>query len=333
MRHYIIKAMNKKIKTIGVLTSGGDAPGMNACVRAVTRYAGYKGLKVFGIERGFQGLLDKTLTELNSRSVADIINRGGTMLKTARCLEFIKLEGQKAAVDTLNQFGVDALVIIGGNGSFAGGKDLTANFGINTMCIPGTIDNDLAYTDYTLGFDTAVNTVLDAINRLRDTMHSHDRVIIVEVMGRNCGDIALYAGISGGAEIILVPELPFNLDTLCKRIFKNQKAGKKSDIIILSEGVMKAEELLRQVKTRIVDISIRTTTLGHIQRGGMPTMADRVLAAKFGAHAVDALLAGKTSRVVGIKNNKIFDEDIEVAMARPRIIDKQLYRIAEITNL
>lgn len=321
------------IKRIGILTSGGDAPGMNACVRAVTRYAIYRGLEVVGIERGFLGLVDNMVFEISKRSVSDIIQRGGTMLKTARCPEFVTMEGQTKAVGTLRKHNIDALVVIGGNGSFMGAKDLTVNFGINTVGIPGTIDNDLHYTDYTLGFDTAVNTVLGAINNLRDTMTSHDRVNIVEVMGRKCGDIALYAGIGGGAECILVPEMEYDLDVICNNILVNQQKGKCSDIIVLAEGVMSATELKEKIKAKVEGVSLRTTTLGHIQRGGAPTMRDRTLAAQFGVKAIDCLLEGKTSRVIGIRNEQIIDEDIEIALARPAKFKEELYNTAKILSL
>lgn len=321
------------IRRIGILTSGGDAPGMNACVRAVTRYAIYRGLEVVGIERGFLGLVDNMVFEISKRSVSDIIQRGGTMLKTARCPEFVTMEGQTKAVGTLRKHNIDALVVIGGNGSFMGAKDLTVNFGINTVGIPGTIDNDLHYTDYTLGFDTAVNTVLGAINNLRDTMTSHDRVNIVEVMGRKCGDIALYAGIGGGAECILVPEMEYDLDVICNNILVNQQKGKCSDIIVLAEGVMSATELKEKIKAKVEGVSLRTTTLGHIQRGGAPTMRDRTLAAQFGVKAIDCLLEGKTSRVIGIRNEQIIDEDIEIALARPAKFKEELYNTAKILSL
>lgn len=325
--------MNQNMKSIGILTSGGDAPGMNACIRSVTRYALNSGLRVFGIERGYQGLIDDTVNELNVRSVSDIIQRGGTFLKTARCPDFMNLSGQEKAVKTLKKYGIDALVVIGGNGSFMGIKDLKANFNINAVGIPGTIDNDLAYTDYTLGFDTAVNTVLNAINNLRDTMTSHDRVSVVEVMGRKCGDIALYSGMCGGAEIILIPEVEFDINDICDKLKQNVAKGKTSDIIVLAEGVCHAQELKEKIISTAPGISIRCTTLGHIQRGGAPTMQDRMLAAKFGIGAVQTLLNGKSTRVIGIKNNRIIDMDIDEAMAMPSKFDKELYNNAKILSI
>lgn len=321
------------IKRIGILTSGGDAPGMNACIRAVTRFALANGLEVYGIERGYAGLIDESIFPMNARSVSDIVQRGGTFLKTARCPEFVNLEGQRRAVDALNKYGIDALVVIGGNGSFMGIKDLKQNFGVNAIGIPGTIDNDLSYTDYTLGFDTAVNTVLSAINNLRDTMTSHDRISVVEVMGRKCGDIALYSGICGGAEIILIPEVPYDIKEIATKLRFNYSKGKTSDIVILAEGVCQAEVFKEQLKQEYSDVSVRCTTLGHIQRGGSPTMQDRMLAARFGIKAVELLMAGESCEVVGIKNNKIIHEDIDTAMAKPSKFDKELYKQANILSL
>ncbi len=321
------------MKKIGVLTSGGDAPGMNACVRAVVRYAIYNGLTVYGIERGYSGLINNHMVEMNKRSVSDIIQRGGTILKTARCPEFRENKYMQIAVDNMEAYGIEGLVVIGGDGSYRGALDLYNKFGVKAVGIPGTIDNDLAYTDYTLGFDTSVNTVVSAINNLRDTMTSHDRVCIIEVMGRKCGDIALYAGISGGAEMILVPEVECDLKKIVKKISLNQRIGKTSDIIVLAEGVCKAEELKQELKDNGILGSIKTTTLGYIQRGGAPSMFDRVLAARCAVRAVDLLMQDKGGRVVGIKDNKIIDEDIAEALAQERHFDKELYDTAMILGL
>ena len=321
------------MKRIGVLTSGGDAPGMNACVRAVVRYAIYNGMTVYGMERGYTGLIRNNIREMNKRSVSDIIQRGGTILKTARCPEFVEEKYMQMAVDNMEAYGIDGLVVIGGDGSFRGALDLYKKFGVKAVGIPGTIDNDLAYTDFTLGFDTSVNTVVSAINNLRDTMTSHDRVCIIEVMGRKCGDIALYAGICGGAEIILVPEVPFDLKQIVKKINLNQRIGKSSDIIVLAEGVCKAEDLKKQLQENGIAGSIKTTTLGYIQRGGAPTMADRVLSARCAVRAVDLLMADKGGRVVGIKDNKIVDEDIEEALKKKGKFDDNLYQTAMILGL
>ncbi len=317
---------------IALLTSGGDAPGMNACIRACVRYAIYKDVDVYGVERGYRGLIENDLNLLSSRSVSGIIQRGGTILHTARCPEFTDEEYQKQAAETLKAYGVDSLVVIGGDGSFRGARALSDNCGINVVGIPGTIDNDLAYTDYTLGFDTSVNTVLWAINALRDTMGSHDRVSLLEVMGRNCGDIALYAAVAGGAEYVLVPEVPYDIDEIASSIRFSQKRGKTSNMIILAEGAGNKDEICARIKEK-TGISVKTTTLGHIQRGGSPTMSDRVLAAKFAVRAIDLILAKQTNRVIGVKNNQIIDVDITEALEMPRTFDKELYDIAHILSL
>ena len=321
------------MRKIGVLTSGGDAPGMNAAIRAVTRYAIYKGLEVYGIERGYTGLINSEIKQMDRRAVSDIIQRGGTILKTSRSPEFTEVSYQKIAAENLEAYDIEGLVVIGGDGSFRGAKDLSDNFGIATVGIPGTIDNDLAYTDYTLGFDTAVNTALSAINNLRDTMTSHERVCIVEVMGRKCGDIALYAGLGGGAEVIIVPEVHNDIAQIAKSIAINKRKGKTSDIIVLAEGVCRAVELKQQLKDQGITSSIKTTELGYIQRGGAPSMQDRMLAAQFGVRAVDVLLGGKGSRVVGIKDNKIIDEDITAALGMERVFNKELYNCASILGM
>lgn len=305
---------------------------MNACLRAVVRYALYNSMEVYAVERGYDGLINGDLRLCNKRSVSDIIQRGGTIIKTARSPEFNTYEGMKKASETLSNMDIKGLIVIGGDGSFRGAKDIGDNFGIKAVGIPGTIDNDLQYTNYTLGFDTAVNTVLSAINNLRDTMSSHDRANILEVMGRHCGDIALYAGIGGGAEVIIIPEIPFDIDSICNKLIASRKSGKTSNIILVAEGVMPAGELMQLIKSKI-DISIRTTVLGHIQRGGAPSMADRVLAARFAERAVDLLKNNVGGRVVGIKNNQIIDEDIAVALSMASKFNSKLYDIANILNL
>ena len=317
---------------VAILTSGGDAPGMNACLRACVRYAIYKDLDVYGVERGYKGLIDNKLIHMNSRSVSGIVQRGGTILRTARCLEFKDPEYQHQAADTLRAYGIENLIVIGGDGSFQGAKALSDNCGINVVGIPGTIDNDLAYTDYTLGFDTAVNTVIGAINALRDTMDSHDRVSLLEVMGRNCGDIALYAAVAGGVEYVITPEVPYDIDDICSSIKFSQKRGKTSNMIVLAEGAGNKDEICAKIKAK-TGISVKTTTLGHIQRGGSPSMADRVLAAKFAVRAVDLLLQKQTNRVVGIKDNKIIDRDITEALNEKNCFDKELYNIAHVLSL
>jgi len=318
----------KKFKRIGVLTSGGDAPGMNAAIRAVVRYGIDLGMEVVGIERGLRGLLDKNFVKLHLRSVSEIIQRGGTMLRSARCPEFRDLSVVRQAVQNLREAKIDGIITIGGDGTFGAAKDISLE-GLPAIGIPGTIDNDLPYTDYALGFDTAVNTALDAINKIRDTMNSHDRVSIVEVMGRNCGDIALHAGIGGGAEVIVVPEVPITMDEICKKLEEGRLAGKSSGIIVLAEGAGKAEDYVSEIQKR-TGIVIKPAVLGHIQRGGMPSNMDRLLAAQFGAHAVRLLAKGIGNRLVGIKDNKIIDVDITEGLKIKREFDMDLYNIASI---
>lgn len=318
------------MRTIAVLTSGGDAPGMNAAIRSVVRTGLDKGLKVMGIQRGYSGLINGEIFEMGRHSVSDIIHRGGTILRTARSEEFKTEQGRAKAANILKAFGIDGLVAIGGDGSFQGAR-LLSKLGISTIGIPGTIDNDLAYTDYTIGFDTAMNTVLDAINKLRDTSSSHERVSIVEVMGRNCGDLALYSGVAGGAESVIVPEKGFDEDELCKIILEGKLRGKMHNLVILAEGVGGAEKLAKKVE-EVTGIETRATILGHIQRGGSPSAFDRILASRLGAKAVELLLEGKSSRVVGIRGNKIVDDDIEEALAMERKFDDELYNISKILS-
>ncbi|MGL5149151.1 MAG: 6-phosphofructokinase [Clostridium sp.] len=314
------------MKKIAILTSGGDAPGMNAAIRAVVRTAIANGIEVMGVQRGYSGLINGELFSMDRSSVSDIIQRGGTILRTARCLEFKQEEVRKKAVKILKAYGVDALVVIGGDGSFTGAK-LLSKLGVSTVGLPGTIDNDLAYTDYTIGFDTTLNTVLDAINKIRDTSTSHERVSIVEVMGRHCGDIALYAGVAGGAEAIITPEKGYDKDEICKTILEGKKAGKMHNLILLAEGIGGAFDLAKYVED-VTGIETRATVLGHIQRGGSPSAFDRLLASRMGAKAVEILTEGKTSRVIGIKENKIFDQDIDEALAIERSLDQELFDIA-----
>ncbi|WMJ80527.1 6-phosphofructokinase [Clostridium sp. MB40-C1] len=318
------------MKTIAVLTSGGDAPGMNAAIRSVVRVGLDKGLKVMGVQRGYSGLINGEIFEMERHSVADIIQRGGTILRTARCEEFRTEAGRKKAQNILKAFGIDGLVVIGGDGSFQGAR-LLSKLGISTIGLPGTIDNDLAYTDYTIGFDTATNTVLDAINKLRDTSSSHERVSIVEVMGRNCGDLALYAGVAGGAESVIIPEKEFNEAELCRKILEGKLRGKLHNLVILAEGVGGAEKLAKRVQ-EVTGIETRATVLGHIQRGGSPTAFDRILASRMGNRAVELLIEGKSSRVVGVRNGKVFDDDIEEALSVKRKFDDELYNIANIVS-
>jgi 6-phosphofructokinase 1 len=315
------------MKTIAILTSGGDAPGMNAAIRAVVRMGLDKGLKVMGIQRGYSGLINGEIFEMNRHSVSDIIQKGGTILRTARCDEFKTEKGREKAAKVLKVFGIDGLIVIGGDGTFTGAK-LLSKLGVSTVGIPGTIDNDLAYTDYTLGFDTALNTVLDAINKLRDTSSSHERVSIVEVMGRNCGDIALYAGIAGGAESVIVPEKGYDLNDLCRMILEGKLRGKMHNLIILAEGIGGANTLAENVQ-EITGIETRATILGHIQRGGSPSAFDGILASRMGAKAVEVLLEGRSARVIGIRGGHITDDDIDEALAMPRRFDDKLYEISK----
>lgn len=319
------------MKSIGVLTSGGDAPGMNAAIRAVVRMGIANGLRVMGINRGFNGLINGEIFEMNRTSVSDIIQRGGTMLKTARSEEFKTPEGRKRAYNVLKVFGVEGLVVIGGNGSFKGAQSLYKEFGINVVGVPGTIDNDLPYTDYTIGFDTALNTVLDAINKLRDTSTSHERVSIIEVMGRHCGDIALFSGIAGGAESIIIPEQEFNFNNLCETIIEGKVRGKVHNLILLAEGIGGAEELAKRIE-EVTGIEARATVLGHIQRGGSPTAFDRILASRMGAKAVETVLKGKKQRVIGIKSNIINDFDIDDALNMKKEDSTALYKLSEILS-
>ena len=318
------------MKKIAILTSGGDAPGMNAAIRAVVRMALHKGLEVVGVNRGYSGLLSGDLVEMNRGSVSDIIHRGGTVLRTARCPEFKQEEVREYAANLLKSKGVDALVVAGGDGSFMGAK-LLSKLGVKTIGIPATIDNDLPYTDFTIGFDTALETISDAINKLRDTSTSHDRVSVIEVMGRRCGDLALYAGIANGAEAIIVPELDFDKDALCEQILEGKSKGKTHTIVVIAEGVGGSEELAKYIEDK-TEVEARATILGHIQRGGTPTPNDRILASKLGARAVELLLEGKTARVVGMKDNKIIDMDIDEAIAVPRSFDMELYEMASAIN-
>lgn len=312
---------------IAVLTSGGDAPGMNACVRAVVRYGLSKGLEICGVQQGYKGLVEDDIIDLDRRSVSGIIQRGGTFLQSARCAAFLERETRLHAGEVLRQHHVDGLIVIGGDGSFRGASALAEDTGVKVIGIPGTIDNDIAYTDYTIGFDTAVNNVLWAINSLRDTMDSHNRVTVVEVMGRHCGDIALHAGIAGGAEYILVPEVPYSVEGIAKDIELSAQLGKKSILVVLAEGAGRVEEFCEKFEN-YSSVKLRQTRLGYIQRGGSPTYRDRLLACQLGTAAVDLLLEGKSSRVVGKRRSEIIDMDIREALEMKKVFDKELYRMA-----
>lgn len=319
------------MKNIGILTSGGDAPGMNACIRAVVRSAIYNNMRVFGVEQGYNGLLNGKIKEMTLSSVADIIHRGGTILRTARCDEFATEEGLEKALNVLNVFDLDGLVILGGDGSFKGAKCLSDR-GISTVCIPCTIDNDMGYTDYTIGFFTAVETVVDSISKIRDTSTSHGRANIVEVMGRNCGDIALYSGVAGGAESIIIPEVEVDIDNVCKRLIQGKNRGKLHSIIVLAEGVGNAYEVAKNIEEK-TGTETRVTVLGHIQRGGTPSTFDRVMASKMGNKAVDLLLEGKTERAIGIKKNEIVDFDLDEALSAERVFNNEMYEMAKVLSI
>ena len=319
--------MAKEIKTIGVLTSGGDAPGMNAAVRAIVRAGISKGYRMMGIQRGYNGLINGECYEMNVRSVSEIIHRGGTILYTARCLEFKTKEGQAKGLARCKELGIDALVVIGGDGSFMGARAL-ANQGIPCVGIPGTIDNDIACSEYTVGFDTAMNTAIQMVDRIRDTAQSHDRCSVVEVMGRRCGDIALQTGIATGATAILVPEVQYNIERdVIARIINTQKTGKKHFIVVVAEGVGGVRDLAKYVEQRL-GIEARATVLGHVQRGGSPTLRDRVVASQMGFKAVELLEQNIGNRVVAMQGGKIVDLDINEALDMPRVFDEELYKIA-----
>lgn len=319
-------------KSIAVLTSGGDAPGMNAAVRAVVRTGLNFGMKVYGVMRGYNGLLTGDLKEMNMRSVSDIMQHGGTALYTARSPEFNTPAGVEKAANMCREKGIEGVVVIGGDGSFRGARDLT-NAGINCIGVPGTIDNDIACTDYTIGYDTALNTAMEMIDRIRDTTESHDRCSVVEVMGRRCGDIALNTGVAVGALTTLVPEIPydFHRDVL-DRIRLAQSTGKRHYIIVVAEGVGNTEELAQRIQ-RHTGIETRATILGHVQRGGAPTLRDRVVASRMGYHAAELLFNGIGNRVVAMKGGQIVDFDITEALNMPRTFDEKMYRVSAVLSI
>ena len=318
--------MAKEVKTIGVLTSGGDAPGMNAAIRAVVRQAITKGLNVKGIKRGYAGLLQEEIIDMHAQDVSDIIQRGGTILQTARCMDFTTPEGQQKGAEICKKHGIDGVVVIGGDGSFKGAQKL-AEHGINTIGLPGTIDLDIASTEYTIGFDTAVNTSMEAIDKVRDTSTSHERCSIIEVMGRGAGYIALWCGIANGAEDILLPE-KYNYDEqmIVNHIIENRKRGKKHHIIINAEGIGHSTSMAKRIEAA-TGVETRATILGHMQRGGSPTCKDRVYASTMGAKAVDLLLEGKTNRVVGYRHGEFVDFDIDEALAMQKGIPEYQWEI------
>ena len=319
------------MRKIGVLTSGGDAPGMNAAIRAVVRYGIYNNVNIVGINNGFCGLVAGEYKDMNLSSVADIIHRGGTVLGSARCKEFMEEEGYDKALKYIKYLGIEGLVVIGGNGSFKGALRLEES-GVPTVCIPGTIDNDLPYTKYTLGFFTALTTVLESVEKIRDTSSSHNRSNVIQVMGRDCGDIALYAGLAGGAEMVIIPEIEYNIDEVCDKILQGRARGKKHSIIILAEGAGDAKELSELIEKK-TGIITRYSVLGYTQRGGAPSAFDRLIGSQMGAMSVKLLNSSVRKRVVGVNGSGIFDMDLEEAMSIKKEFDYSTYELTKILSI
>ncbi len=319
------------MRTIGVLTSGGDSPGMNAAIRAVARYGLYSGVKVIGIKNGYKGLIDNDTIEMSLASVADIIHRGGTILGSARCLEFADEVGFNKALKNIKYLAIDGIVAIGGDGTFKGARKLS-EAGVPTMAIPGTIDNDLAYTQYTLGFFTALETVLDAVSKIRDTSSSHGNTNVIEVMGRNCGDIALYSGLAGGAELVVLPEINLTIDEICDKIMQGRIRGKRHSIIMLAEGAGDAKSLSAEIAER-TGISTKYSVLGYTQRGGTPSSYDRLIGSKMGARAVELLIGGKVSRAIGVNDTGVFDVDLTEALNTEKVFDYESYELTKILSI
>lgn len=319
---------NRSIKTIGVLTSGGDAPGMNAAIRAVVRTGAYYGLKVCGVKRGYNGLLNGEIEEMTPRDVSEVLQRGGTCLMTARCLEFKEEEGQKRAIQIAKVFGLDGLIVIGGDGSFRGARALS-NLGLPTIAMPGTIDNDISCSDYTVGYDTCLNTVKDAVDKIRDTASSHERCSVIEVMGRAAGYIALEAGIACGADVILIPEQKYDFDEdVLRPILEAKSRGKKHAIVVVAEGIGGVIEMAKDIE-KATGIESRATILGHVQRGGSPTVRDRVSASRMGARCVELLLEGKANRIVCERDGKIADVDINEGLEMKKQIPEDLVALVK----
>lgn len=315
------------MKKIGVLTSGGDAPGMNAAIRAVVRKAIYHGLEVYGIKYGYQGLIDGNIEKMELGSVGDIIQRGGTKLYSARCEEFKTEEGQMKGIEQLKKHGIEGLIAIGGDGTFMGAKKITEK-GYPCIGVPGTIDNDIPGTDFTIGFDTALNTIIDAIDKIRDTATSHERTYVIEVMGRDAGDLALWSGLADGAESILIPESKDDMTEVVDRLKRGHERGKKHSIIIVAEGVGSGMDVAKQLEDE-TELETRVTVLGHTQRGGSPSASDRVLASRLGAHAVHLLLSGQAGRMVGIQQNQLVDHDIVDILNTDHQVDLDMYRLSK----
>lgn len=324
--------MAKKVSKIGVLTSGGDAPGMNAAIRAVVRTANYHNIEVYGIMRGYQGILDDDMYRMENKSVANIIQRGGTILKTARCKEFYEEEGRKKAYANLKKRNIDGLVVIGGDGSFRGAVKFSQEFDIPCIGLAGTIDKDIHGTDFTIGFDTAVNTAVDAIDKIRDTMDAHDRVFVIEVMGRDAGYIALHSGIATGAENILIPEKKTSIEDVVKALQEKERRKKLVNLIIVAEGYMPngAQEIQKALEQNLPHSEVRVAILGHIQRGGAPTCIDRLIASRMGYHAVECLMEGRYNMFVGILNNKMHYIPLEQAVKNKSSIGEEWLKIVKI---
>jgi 6-phosphofructokinase 1 len=320
------------MQRIAILTSGGDAPGMNAAIRAVVRKAIYQGLEVMGIKRGFSGFIEADIELMNLRSVTDIIHRGGTILHTARNEKFKTQEGRTMAWENVERFGIQGLVVIGGGGSFHGALAFSKEFKLPVIGVPGTIDNDISGTDYSIGFDTAVNSVVEAINKIRDTATSHERTFIVEVMGRDTGFIALNAGLAGGAESIIIPEHPFNIEQICARLVHNYHQGSSHSIIVVAEGAASGLEIGQEIKRR-TDFDTRVTILGHLQRGGNPTAFDRILASVLGAKAVELLMAGESNKMAGYIAGQVVAVDLEQVIKRKKCLNMALYELAGILSM
>ncbi len=310
-------------RRIGILTSGGDTPGMNAGIRSVVMAADAVGFSVMGITKGYAGLIEGRVDRIKTEDVDGIVERGGTMLKTARCEEFKTEEGQRKALQVIKAFDISGLVVIGGDGSFQGAKVLS-HLGVPTIGIPGTIDNDLAYTDFTIGFDTAVNGVINEMSKIRDTMKSHERVGVIEVMGNKCGDLALYAAITGGAEHLILPEVEFDIDYVCEKIVASRIKGKMTSIVLIAEGAGKGEAVANYMRAK-AHLDAKAIVLGYIQRGGAPSMADRFRATRMGIRAVELLNKGIGNRVVGMRDNRILDEDIDEALSKELVFRSDLY--------
>ena len=319
------------MKNIGVLTSGGDAPGMNAAIRAVVRFGIYNNFNIIGIKNGYKGLVDSDTIDMSLSSVADIIHRGGTVLGSARSKEFQEKEGFKKALQNIKYLGIEGIVVIGGDGTFKGAKQL-CDAGVPTIGIPGTIDNDLPYTQYTLGFFTALSTVLESVEKIRDTSSSHGRTNVIQVMGRDCGDIALYAGLAGGAEMVIIPEVEHNIEEICDKIMQGRARGKKHSIIILSEGAGDAKQISEEIQEK-TGVSTRYSVLGYTQRGGTPSAFDRLIGSQMGAKAVELLKESKSNKLLGVRGNEIFDMDIDEALSIEKKFDQNTYELTKILSI